>query len=201
MKTNSILTAITLATALIGTAAFADSASSTVSANSPAPAVQAPPAAPAPNAIPMPAPNQIIYLPQLPTPASLVNVASAQGVSIEQISQTSSQIIVTYKYGNGQTNTICYQLLSTAGTAPVAAASTPVVVPQTTVIYGQPAPAYYYNYYDDPFYTPWPWFGPVGIGFGFEFHGGHDGGFHGDHDRDFHGGGFRGGFHGRHGWR
>jgi hypothetical protein len=143
----------------------------------------------------MPAPDQIIYLPQLPTPASLVNVASAQGVSIEQISQTSSQIIVTYKYGNGQTNTVCYQLLSTAGAAPVAAAAAPVVVPQTTVIYARPAPAYYYDYYDDPFYAPWPWFGPVGIGFGFGFHEG----FHGDHDGGF---GGHGGFHGGgHGWR
>jgi uncharacterized membrane protein YgcG len=151
----------------------------------------------------MPAPNQIIYLPQLPSPASLVNVAAAQGLSVEQISQTSSQIIVVYKYGNGQTNTVCYQLLSTAGAAPVAAAAAPVVVPaQTAVIYSTPAPAYYC----DPYYYPWPWFGPVAVGLDFGFRGGYyNGGFHGGgfHGGGFHGGGFHGGgFHGGgHGWR
>jgi uncharacterized membrane protein YgcG len=189
MKTNSILTVIALATTLVATGAMAQSSSQ---------ATPTTPTAPAAAVNPMPAPNQIIYLPQLPSPASLVNVAAAQGLSVEQISQTSSQIIVVYKYGNGQTNTVCYQLLSTAGAAPVAAAAAPVVVPaQTAVIYSTPAPAYYC----DPYYYPWPWFGPVAVGLDFGFRGGYyNGGFHGG---GFHGGGFHGGgFHGGgHGWR
>jgi hypothetical protein len=143
---------------------------------------------------PMPTPNQVVYLPQLPSPAALVNVGAAQGLSVEQINQTSTQITVVYKYPNGQTNTICYALLQTAGVAPVPAGAAPVVVPvQTTVVYERPAPAYYY----DPFYYPWPWFAPVAIDLGFGFRGGyyHGGGFHGG---GFHGGGFHGGYHG---WR
>jgi hypothetical protein len=185
MKTNSILTAIVLTTASAASIAFSQTGSSGASTNPAVPAAQAVPAA-AMN--PMPAPNQIIYLPQLPTAASLVNVAAAQGLSVEQISQTNTQIMVVYKYGNGQTNAICYQLLSTAGAVPTVASPAPVVVPaQTTVIYGTPAPAYYY----DPFYYPWPWFGPVAVGLDFGFRGGY-----------YHGGGFRGGgFHGGgHGW-
>ena len=96
---------------------------------------------------------------------------------------------MVYKYGNGQTSTICYQLLSAAGMAPVPAGTTTVAVPaSTTVIYERPAPAYYY----DPFYYPWPWFAPVSVSLGFGFHGGggyYHGGYHG---------GYRGGFHG---WR
>ena len=177
MKTNSILTAIVLTTTLATTAAIAQ-------ATSPA----APEAAPAVVVNPTPTPNQVIYLPQLPSATALANAAVAQGISVEQINQLSTQITVVYKYANGQTNTICYQLLQMAGavSAPVGAA--PVVVPaQTTVIYGTPAPGYYY----DPFYYSWPWFAPVAIDLGFGFRGGY-----------YHGGGFRGGgFHGGgHGW-
>ena len=188
MKTNSSLTAIVLTTTLATATAIAQ-ATSPVSPGSPA----TPEAAPAVVVNPLPTPNQIIYLPQLPSAATLVNVAAAQGLSIEQINQTSTQITVVYKYANGQTNTICYQLLSMAGVAPVPAGAAPVVVPaQTTVVYERPAPAYYY----DPFYYPWPWFAPVAIDLGFGFGGGyyHGGGFHGG----FHGGGFHGGGHG---WR
>ena len=186
MKTNSILTTIVLTTALAATTAITHAATPSDPAVPAASA--APEAAPAPALNPMPTPNQIIYLPQLPSAATLVNVAAAQGLSIEQINQTSSQITVVYKYANGQTNTICYQLLQMAGavSAPVGAA--PVVVPaQTTVIYGTPAPGYYY----DPCYYSWPWFAPVAIDLGFGFRGGY-----------YHGGGFRGGgFHGGgHGW-
>jgi 3-oxoacyl-ACP reductase-like protein len=182
MKTNSIFAVIALTTTLVATTATAQSQSPGAAATPAAPVAQAAqpvPAAPAAVVNPMPVPNQIIYLPQLPSPASLVNVAAAQGLSIDQISQTSTQIIVVYKYSNGQTNTICYQLLSTAGVDNVAAANAPVVVPaQTTVIYETRAPAYYY----DPFYYPWPWVAPVAIGLDFGFRGGYyHGGFHGGH--------------------
>jgi hypothetical protein len=176
MKTIPIFTAVVFTTALLTAGAIAQTAS---------------PATPAPQVVPMqmPTPNQIIYIPQLPAPAALVNAATAQGVAVDQINQTSTQITVVYKYGNGQTSTICYQLLSAAGMAPVPAGTTTVAVPaSTTVIYERPAPAYYY----DPFYYPWPWFAPVSVSLGFGFHGGggyYHGGYHG---------GYRGGFHG---WR
>jgi hypothetical protein len=118
----------------------------------------------------------------------LANAAAAQGVAVAQINQTSSQITVVYKYSNGQTNTICYQLLSAAAAAPMPAGAPTVAVPaSTTVIYERASPAYYY----DPFYYPWPWFSPVSVSLGFGFHGG--GGY-------YRGGGgyFHGGFHGRH---
>lgn len=173
MKTNPILTAIVLTTTLVTTTAFSEVATP----STPAPAVQE--AAPAPVINPTPTPNQIIYLPQLPNATALVNAAAAQGVTVEQINQTSTQITAVYKYSNGQINTICYQLLSAVAAAPLPAGATAVAVPaQATVIYQQPAPVYYY----DPFYYPWPWFAPVAIDLGFGFHGHHwGGGSHGGH--------------------
>jgi len=188
MKTNSILTAIVLTTTFLVTTmttAIAQPAGSGTLV-----------AAPVSVANPTPTPNQVIYLPQLPSATALANAAAAQGISVEQINQTNAQITVVYKYNNGQTNTICYQLLSAMAAAPVlAGATTTVAVPaQTTVIYDRPAPAYYY----DPFYDPWPWFAPITIGLGFGFNGGfYQGGYY--HGGGFHGGGFHGGgFHGRH---
>jgi len=187
MKTNSILTAIVLTTTLATTAAIAQ-------ATSPA----APEAAPAVVVNPTPTPNQVIYLPQLPSATALANAAVAQGISVEQINHLSTQITVVYKYSSGQTNTVCYQLLSAAVAAPAIAGPTTVAVPaQTTVIYGTPAPAYqaYPGYYYDPYYYPWPWFAPVAVSLGFGFHGGYYGGYSGG----YHGGwGHHGGGHG---WR
>lgn len=173
MKTIPILIAVVLATALLTAGATAQPASPVPT--EPAPATVSTQA---------PAPNQIIYLPQLPTAAALANAAVAQGVTVEQINQTNTQITVVYKYSNGQTNTICYQLLSAMQTAPAPATAPTVAVPATTtVVYARPA------YYYDPFYDPWwPWFAPVSVSLGFGFHGG--GGY-------YHGG-FHGGFHGRH---
>jgi hypothetical protein len=188
MKTNPVFHAVVLATVLLATGASAQTAS------------PAPPADATPMISPMPAPNQIIYIPQLPNPAELANAAAAQGVTVEQINQTSTQITVVYKYANGQTNTICYQLLSNAGAAPAVGALTgaPVttVVPTTTnVVYATPSPAYYYYPYgySYPYGYYYPWYAPVSIGLGFNFgygygHGGYHGGYHG-------GGGYHG--HGR----
>lgn len=181
MKTNPILSAVVLAATFLATGAAAQTVSAT------------PPAEATPMVSPTPAPNQIIYIPQLPNPAELANAAAAQGVSVQQINQTSNQITVVYKYANGQTNIICYQLLSAVGTAPAVApagAQVTTVAPSTTVVYASPAPAYYYY---DPYGYYWPWYGPVSIGLGFNFgyghyYGGHFGGYRG---------GFRGGFHGR----
>ena len=183
MKTIPIFTTVVLTTTLLTAGLIAQSASPAVTE----------PAEPAPAIAPIqtPAPNQIIYIPQLPSAGALANAAAAQGVAVAQINQTSSQITVVYKYSNGQTNTICYQLLSAAVAAPAIAGPTTAAVPaQTTVIYGTPAPAYYY----DPYYYPWPWFAPVAVSLGFGFHGGYYGGYYGG----YHGGwGGHGGGHGR----
>jgi hypothetical protein len=180
MKTNLFFAAVVLSTAFLATGAVAQTSDQTT-----------PPAATATTVSPTPAPNVIIYIPQLPNPTELANAAAAQGLAIEKIVQTSAQIIVVYKYANGQTNTVAYQLLPAAGAAPVAPATTTTVVPAatTTVVYASPAPAYY----DDPYYSmwPWPWFAPVSfrVGIGYTYHGGGYGFRHGGH-------GFRHGGHG-----
>jgi hypothetical protein len=174
MKTNPFFTAVVLTTAFLAPGAVAQTSTPTT-----------PPAATATVASPMPTPNTIVYIPQLPNPTELANAAAAQGLAIEKIVQTSAQIIVVYKYGNGQTNTVAYQLLPVAGaapTVPVPAATTTVVpAATTTVVYASPAPAYYYDPY--PYYYPWSWFAPVSfsVGIGYGYHGGY---------------GFRGGYYG-----
>jgi len=197
MKTNPCFAAVVLTTALLAPGTVAQTSTPTT-----------PPAAAPTVASPMPTPNAIVYIPQLPTPAELANAAAAQGLSIEKIVQTSAQIIVVYKYGNGQTNTVAYQLLPVAGaapTVPVPAATTTVVpVATTTVVYAQPAPAYYYY---DPYYYPWswPWFAPIslgiGVGYGYHGYGFHHGGYgfrHGGYGFRHGGYGFR---HGGYGFR
>jgi hypothetical protein len=161
MKTQSLIAGTILATALLSTAAFAD--------NTVSPAVSTP--------------NEVVYVPQLPNVADLTKAAAAQGVTIAQIDQTASQIVVTYKYSNGQTNTVAYEPLSAAEAngvpVPTVAPGTAAAVPATTVVY-QTVPAYYYGSYYPYAYAPWGWYPPVAIGIGFGFHGG----------------GFRGGFGG-----
>jgi hypothetical protein len=165
MKSHKFTAAAIIAAALC-TAAFAQTAT--------------------PAAAPAAAPNEIVYVPQLPSAADLTKAATAQGVTVAQIDQTSSQVIVTYKYSNGAVNTVSYQPLSAidSGTAvPQPATAAPAVAAGTTVVYTTTTPAYYaYPYYGYGYY-PWGWYPPVSIGLGFGFHGG----------------GFRGGFHG--GWR
>jgi hypothetical protein len=159
---------------------------------------QAQTAAPAADAV-APAPSRIIYAPRLPSPVELTNVAAAQGIGVEKIDQTATQITVTYKLANGQLNTVAYQLLPTAaspgqstvaaGTVAVPASPAPAVVytqAAPAVVYTQPYP-YSYYYAADPYYSPWGFYGPlaVGIGLGFGFHGGyyHGGGFYHGHGR------------------
>src|SRR5882672_2521482 len=106
-----------------------------------------------------PTPNQVIYKPRLPSAAELTNAASAQGLTVQKIDQTGSQITVVYQYSNGQTNTVAYQLLPTAATAP-AAAYVPTT-PPPTVVY-EPAPrVVYYDSYPSAYYYPSYWYPPV----------------------------------------
>jgi hypothetical protein len=175
MQKSFLLTAI-LAVPLLAAGARAQAQQSTaavVTPSSPAPAVaQAAPAAP----------NQVIYVPRLPTAAELSNAAAASsGVSVERIEQSSAQISITYKYTNGQTNTVAYQLLP---------AGNPTAQPQTTVVQTAPAPTVVYTppprviYYEEPVYYPryyYPYYPPVSFSFGFSHGYGHrhyGGGFH-----------------------
>ena len=176
MKTTPFLTVSVLTAVLFAAGAFAQN-------SEPA----GPPAAASP-AAPLPAPDQVIYIPRLPSPAEVTSAAVAQGLKIEKIAETAGQITVVYQRSDGQISTVAYQLLPAAGTPSTATAATATVVAaQPAVVYASPAPAYYYDPY---FYDPWPWFGgvffDVGVGHGF-----HHGGFRG--------GGFNrgGGFHHR----
>jgi hypothetical protein len=154
----------------------------TVPAAPPAPA----PVTPAAEAAAPLAPNQLVYSARLPGVNELTNIAAAQGLAIERIVQTPTQITAVYKYAGGQTNTVAYLLLPNAANATgqaVAPAS-----PAPTVYYAPPPRVVYYDdyapsyYYADRAY----WYPPVSLSLGFGFRGG--GGFHG-------GGGFRGGGH------
>lgn len=162
--------------------------------STPSPATTPPPApTSAPAVAPVatqaaPAPNQIIYSPRLPTPAELTSVATAQGLAVQQISASSTQVTAIYKNNStGELTTIAYQLLPTTTTT-----TTTVAVPTpapTTVIY-QPATRVIY-YYDDP-YWPRYYYPPVSLSLGFGYYHGWGGGRWG-------GGGHWGG--GYHHWR
>ncbi len=157
------------------------------------PTAQVAPTAPIAQAAPAqtaPTPNQIIYSPRLPTPAELTSVASAQGMTIEQISQTSNQVTVIYRLANGQANTVAYQLLPTstapAPTTVVVPSQAPTVVYQTqspTVIYQTvPSTVYYYDTYT-PYYYPRYYYPPASIHLGFGYYRGWGGGYYGHHWR------------------
>ena len=134
---------------------------------------------PAP-ATPAPAPTELVYLQQLPTVASLMNTAKAQGVTVLKISQTSTEVDAVYQAPNGQTNTVSYQVLPAGegvATAPVPGAAPAPGAAGTTVVYQTaPAPAYYYDPYYAGYY-PWGWYAPVGIRLGFGWGGGWHGGW------------------------
>ena len=134
-------------------------------------------------------PNQIVYAQRLPGVTELTAAAAAQGLTIDRIEQTSAQITVVYRYANGQTNTVAYLLLPTAGAAanPVPSPSTP---PPAVVYDTSPRIVYYDDYYGyGPAYNPYYWYPPVALrlGLGFNYNYGYRGGF---------GGGFHGGYRG-----
>jgi hypothetical protein len=125
---------------------------------------------PAP-ASPAPAPTELVYLPQLPSVASLVDAAKAQGITVLKVSQTSGEVTVSYAYPNGTASTVSYQVLpsgesAAAGPAPAYGAPTAPPAPAgTAVVYAAPAP-YYYDPYYYPAYYPWGWYAPVGLRIG-----------------------------------
>jgi hypothetical protein len=126
---------------------------------------------------------QIVYMPQLPSAAEVTNAAAAQGLTVERIVQTSTQVIAYYRDANGQTSSVAYQSLPPASNGSAASApattttSAPTVVvtsppqtvvtaPQPTVVY-QTAPRVYYDY--PPYYYPPVWYPPVSLSFGFGY--------------------------------
>jgi len=136
-----------------------------------------PPVAPAAALVP----NQVVYAQRLPAVSELTSISAAQGLAIEQIVQTPTQVTVVYKSADGKTNTVAYLLLSgTANAAPG------VVVPTSPppVVYYEPAPrVVYYDGYGPGYYYAdrgYYWYPPVSLSLGFGFRGG---------------GGYRGGFH------
>jgi hypothetical protein len=141
--------------------------------------------------------NRVIYSPRLPSANELSNVAAAQGLTIDRIDQSDSQITATYRSSNGQVSVVSYQLLPNGSDA---SSTTVVTSPAPTVVYSaaprvvyRTAPSYYY--YDEPYFYPWGSYGyysPVSVSLGFGYYGhGYYGGrgyYHGGH----------GGYRGRH---
>jgi hypothetical protein len=170
MKTTKFAAAAALAAALLSAGVFAQSVTQ----------------APVPAAAPVP--NEVIYLPQLPTAADLIAATGAgHGVTIQKIDQTSTQITVVYRFDSGQTNTVCYNLIAAAGSGTTAAAAVAAVpapaTPAPNVSYGPGGP-YYYSYAPVDGYYPaygyYPaWYPPVVLGLGFDwgFRGGWGGGW------------------------
>lgn len=130
-----------------------------------------------------PAPNQVIYSPRLPSPAELTSAAAAQGLAVDQISQTANQVTVVYRNNAGQVNTVAYQLLPTGANT-----TTTVVVPSPapTVVYQTAPSVVYYDTYGP--YWPRYYYPPVSVSLGFGYYHGWG-----------HGGYYRGGW--GHHWR
>ncbi len=130
--------------------------------------------------------SQTVYTPQLPSPADLTSAAAAQGLTVERIVQTSTQLIAFYRNASGQAVTVAYQSLPPAGVAAPTSTST---APAPRVVVVSPPPAVVYEtaprviYYEpSPYYYPGIWYPPVSFSFGLGY-------------RSFHGGGYsRGGF-------
>src|ERR1035437_9950889 len=72
-------------------------------------------------------PSEVIYLPQLPTPADLSQGAAAHGQTLGRIEQTGNRVIAVYNGPNGQTLTVDYELLPTQTAAP---AQGPTLAPE-----------------------------------------------------------------------
>jgi hypothetical protein len=182
MKTKLILSLVLAASVPLGAGLMAQTTAPTLTAGSPASASA--------TASTAPTPSQTIYGPNLPSAQQLTDAAAKQGIAIDQISQTAGQVVVTYKYSDGQVKTVSYQLLP-AGSGPgapqtvVAAPSSPAptVVYQTT----PPPVVYYYDDYPGYYYPRYGYGYPrvsvnLGVGFGHGYYRGggfyHGGGFH-----------------------
>jgi hypothetical protein len=157
-------------------------------------------AAPAENTTELPAVSRLVFLPQLPTAASLQKEATASGSTILRLDRTDDSVVVIYKHADGRTENVGYTILSPNGTqeepAVVATPSRPapeitvVSAPPPTIIYRESAPIYYRTRYYDPVDNFWAPLA-LGIGIGYISHG--HGGYSHDYGRgnSFHRGGRR----------
>jgi hypothetical protein len=120
--------------------------------------------------------TQIVYMPQLPSADDLTKAASAQGLTVERIVQTSNQVIAFYRNANGQTTSVAYQSLPPSATTPTAAPATapaPAVVvtsPPPTVVYETAPRVIYYDDYYPRYYYPRYYYPPVSFSFGYNYH-------------------------------
>jgi len=168
---------VLVAGALLTVAARAQD-SAVATPTSPAATQQQAQAQPAVSQAVAPTPNQVIYSPRLPSPAELTSAAAAQGLTVEQVSQTASQVTVIYRNNAGQLNTVAYQLLPTNGVPATVVAPTPA----PTVVYQSPPSVVYYESYAP--YWPRYYYPPVSVSLGFGYYRGWGrGGWGGHHWR------------------
>ena len=128
-----------IAATLLSGSAYALDATSASTTSVAVPTTPAPVLSPETN--PAPDPNQIVYTPRLPSVADLSNAATAQGLTVDRMEQSATQIVAVYRNASGQTNTVAYQTLPPTTAVTAATTSQP-----PTVIY-EPAPRVVY-YYD-----------------------------------------------------
>jgi hypothetical protein len=173
MQTKTLTAILTASLLAVGVSAQTSTATS--------PQVATPSPLPVTNPAPAPVqPNRIIYAPQLPSPAELTSAAAAQGVLIEKIDQSASQVAVTYKDASGQTSVVSYQLLSAAGTTAPAPAPAPVsvVASRPVVVYPSAPRVIYYDTYEPAYYPRYYAYPPVSLHLGFGYYHGFGGGYH-----------------------
>jgi hypothetical protein len=144
------------------------------------PAIAPDQAAPAENTTELPGVSRLVYLPQLPTAASLQKEAAASGSTILRLDRTDDSVVVIYKHADGRNENVGYTILSPDSTteerAVVATPSRPapeitvVSAPPPTIIYRESAPVYYETRYYDPVDNFWAPLA-LGIGIGYISHG------------------------------
>ncbi|MFO1451379.1 MAG: hypothetical protein U1F61_24680 [Opitutaceae bacterium] len=168
MNTTSLSLSIVLATAAVaGLRAQAPTPAEAAAASAPVITQMQTPSPAAP--VQAGAPNQVVHAPRLPTAKELSDAAAAQGLTLERIEQSDTRVLAVFKYPNGTTNTVAYQVIPPAGTS-----TAQVVVRESPDVVYRRAPRVVY--YDDyPRYYPYPyyWYPPVSV------HLGIGGGYHG----------------------
>ncbi len=108
-------------------------------------------------------PAHIVVTSKLPTVPELSKIAAAQGLNVDKIEQTATQVTLTGHTQSGQVSVLTYAL---PGDPAVAAAGVPapaVVYTTPTVVYAAP------GYYDYPYYAyrPHVYYPRVGVRIGF----------------------------------
>lgn len=149
----------------------------------------------------MPEIDHMVYLSFLPDPEDLMADAKKDGLTVLRLDKTADRVVVTYKYPDGHTATLGYGLLGSARNSDRVATRTvetdddrTVVERRTTVIERDPEVVYVERPYRtrvvyrdaDDFWLP------LTLGLGIGYITGHN-----SHGHVY----YRGGYHGRGGWR